>query len=124
MGKLITGEGSKRPVRLLYNDWLVVEGINACRSSDTVVELSHSNNNVIRRVTAWDAADNNSTIFTVHNGLYNRLEDVAGRGTARQNLLLLDQTLHKPIELVARKKLVQISADEIEGRRVSGKPGR
>ena len=32
---LITGQGQPRPVRLSYNDWFVIEGINACCSSDT-----------------------------------------------------------------------------------------
>jgi hypothetical protein len=81
---LITGQGTQPPAKLNYNDWFAIEGINACCSSKTVVEVSHSNNNVIRRVAAWDAADNNSEIFGVHDGLYNLLEDVAGWGTARK----------------------------------------
>ncbi len=46
--------------------------------------LRRSNNNVVRRVAAWDAADNNTSIFGVHYGSYNLFEDVAGWGTARK----------------------------------------
>ena len=45
----------------------------------------HSNHNVVRRVAAWDAADNNTNIFGVHYAAtYNLFEDVAGWGTARK----------------------------------------
>ncbi len=83
-GKVLISGGGWAPVHLDYNDWFVIEGINACCAGQTVVELSHAHNNVIRRVAAWDAADNNSEIFGVHDGLYNLLEDVAGWGTARK----------------------------------------
>jgi hypothetical protein len=84
-GKVLISGGGSAPVHLDYNDWFVVEGINACCAGQTVVELSHAHNNVIRRVAAWDAADNNSEIFGVHsNSSFNVLEDVAGWGTARK----------------------------------------
>ena len=78
------GYSSDFAVLLNYNDWFVVEGINACCARDSIVGLSYSNNNVIRRVAAWDAGDGNSNIFGVHNSSYNLLEDVAGWGTARK----------------------------------------
>jgi hypothetical protein len=81
---LINGGGTNQPVVLSNNDWFVVEGLNACCSSNSVVSLSHSNNNLVRRVTGWDAADNNEDIFGVHHGSYNLFEDVAGWGTARK----------------------------------------
>jgi hypothetical protein len=81
---LINGQGGQLPVQLYYNDWFVIEGINACCSGGAVVALSHSNNNVVRRVAAWDAADKNATIFGAHSASYNLFEDVAGWGTARK----------------------------------------
>jgi hypothetical protein len=81
---LITGQGSRNPVWLDYNDWFLIEGINACCAESTVLGIEHGNHNVIRRVAAWDAADGNTNIFGVHYGLYNLLEDVAGWGTARK----------------------------------------
>ena len=82
---LINGQGIQRPVLLLYNDWFVIEGINACCSTDDVVGLSRSNNNIIRRVAAWDAADANTNVFSAHlSSSYNLFEDVAGWGTARK----------------------------------------
>jgi hypothetical protein len=83
-GKVLIKGGGSLAVQLYYNDWFVIEGINACCAGPAVVLLSHSNNNVIRRVAAWDATDSNSVIFTVHHSLYNLFEDVAGWGTARK----------------------------------------
>jgi hypothetical protein len=83
-GVLIDGESSRRPVLLNYNDWFVIQGINACCSNATVVEIANSNHNVIRRVAAWDAVDSNRTIFGANSGNFNLFEDVAGWGTARK----------------------------------------
>ena len=80
----IDGTGATIPVRLYYNNYFVIEGINARNSSASVVDLSRSSNNIIRRVAAWDAADNNTNIFGIHNGTNNLLEDVAGWGVARK----------------------------------------
>ena len=81
---LLDGRGQWHPLRLLRKDWYVVEGVNACCSAATVVNLDHSNHNVIRRVAAWDAAEGNNEIFGVHFGEHNLLEDVAGWGIARK----------------------------------------
>jgi hypothetical protein len=80
----INGQGSYTPIRLSENDYFVVEGINARNSVSTVVSISRSNNNIIRRVAAWDAADGNHSIFGIHYGTNNLLEDVAGWGVARK----------------------------------------
>jgi hypothetical protein len=81
---LIDGENIRRPVVLNTNDWFVVEGINACCSSASVVEIAHASHDLIRRVAGWDAHDGNDKIFAVHDGEHNTLEDVAGWGTARK----------------------------------------
>jgi hypothetical protein len=80
----INGQGSYYPVQLSYVNYFTVEGINASNSAGTVVSISNSSNNIIRRVAAWDAADGNYTIFGIHYGSYNLLEDVAGWGIARK----------------------------------------
>jgi hypothetical protein len=80
----INGQGSYIPVRLSYNDYFVIEGINASNSVASVVTLSNSSNNIVRRVAAWDAADGNHSIFGIHYGNNNLLEDVAGWGIARK----------------------------------------
>ena len=80
----IHGQGSYVPVLLRYNDYLVLEGFNARSSVASVVSLTNSNNNIIRRVAAWDAADGNYHIFAVHYSKNNLLEDVAGWGIARK----------------------------------------
>lgn len=80
----VNGQGSAVPVRLYYNNYFVIEGINARSSAESVVSLSRSNNNIVRRVAAWDAADANHMIFAVNSGTHNLLEDVAGWGIARK----------------------------------------
>ncbi|RMF83095.1 MAG: hypothetical protein D6736_22110 [Nitrospinota bacterium] len=80
----IDGERVRRPVRLYYNDYFILEGFNAHSSNASVVELSRSNHNIVRRVVAWDAADKNTNIFGIHGGKYNLLEDCAGWGVARK----------------------------------------
>src|SRR6185436_1220488 len=80
----INGQGSYYPVQLSYNNYFVIEGINASNSAASVVSISYSNNNIVRRVAAWDAADGNHSIFGIHNSTYNLLEDVAGWGIARK----------------------------------------
>jgi hypothetical protein len=81
---LIDGQGARRPVYLYQNDWFLIDGINACCSSASVVEIARSSHDVIRRVAAWDAHDGNDKIFGVHYSQYNTLEDVAGWGIARK----------------------------------------
>ena len=80
----INGQGGATPVQLSYNNYFTIEGINASNSVSSVVSISYSNNNIIRRVAAWDAADGNHTIFGIHNSSNNLLEDVAGWGIARK----------------------------------------
>lgn len=80
----IDGQGTYVPVRLSYNSYFIIEGINASNSAASVVTMSNSNNNIVRRVAAWDAADGNHSIFGIHSGSYNLLEDVAGWGIARK----------------------------------------
>lgn len=80
----INGQGGAYPVQLSYNNYFSIEGINASNSAASVVSISNSNNNIVRRVAAWDAADGNHSIFGIHNSNYNLLEDVAGWGIARK----------------------------------------
>src|SRR5215471_3507498 len=82
---LVNGQAVRRPILLTGNDWFVVEGLNACCAPATVVEISNSSSNdIIRRVSAWDAAEGNYSIFGIHYGDHNLLEDVAGWGIARK----------------------------------------
>jgi hypothetical protein len=81
---LIDGEGARSPVRLDYNDYFILEGLNASRSGGTVVLISHSKHAIVRRVAAWDAADNNTNIFGTHSSEHVLFEDVAGWGIARK----------------------------------------
>jgi len=81
---LVDGQGTHQPIRLWFNDWFVLEGLNACCSSASVVDILRSNHVVVRRVAAWDATDRNNSIFGIHYGDHNLLEDVAGWGVARK----------------------------------------
>jgi len=86
----LDGENARRPVKLYFNDYFVLEGFNAHGASGgrdhaSVVELSHSNHCVVRRVCAWDAQDGNTEIFGTHgHGDHNLFEDCAGWGIARK----------------------------------------
>jgi hypothetical protein len=80
----IDGQSVNNPVHLRRNDYFVLEGFNAHHSKGSVIELSSSNHNIVRRVAAWDAADGNTNIFGIHHGTHNVLEDIAGWGIARK----------------------------------------
>jgi len=81
---LLNGTYSQPPIQLYYNDWFVIEGVNACCSINSVVTIARANNNVIRRVVAWDSSDGNNEIFGIHAATFNLLEDIAAFGTARK----------------------------------------
>jgi hypothetical protein len=80
----INGRSVNGTVVLRENDYFVIEGINAHHSSGSVVVMTYSDHNVVRRVAAWDAADANYHIFGVHLGYFNLLEDCAGWGIGRK----------------------------------------
>ncbi len=81
---LIDGEGVRYPVQLYQTEYIIIEGMNACRSKMTVVGVSRSSHCIVRRVCAWDAGDDNTNIFAAHYGDYNVFEDCAGWGIARK----------------------------------------
>jgi predicted peptidase len=86
----IDGQGLNAPVRLSYNNYFTIEGVNAHNAGSptsinvSVVNVSYSSNNILRRICAWEAADGNTNVFGVHHGNYNLLEDCAAWGTARK----------------------------------------
>jgi hypothetical protein len=82
----INGEGVRRPIELLNNDHFVIDGINAHNSSADVIHIGKgADNNIIRRVVAWDANVNlNVHVWQVNGNSGNLLEDVAGFGTGRK----------------------------------------
>jgi hypothetical protein len=83
---LIDGENLRNPVLLRNNHWFIIEGINAKRSPGTVVLISAlSNNNIVRRVCAWDTQlTANNHVFQTDNGSNNVFEDVCGFGIGRK----------------------------------------
>jgi len=83
-GAWLDGEGKNRPIYIYRSSHIIVEGLDASNSGDSVVEASGSNNITLRRICAWDAADNNTQIFGVHHGEHNLIEDCAGWGIARK----------------------------------------
>ena len=81
----LNGEGARQPVKLRFNNWFVLEGFNAHDSSYYVLELSRSENNIVRRVVAWNTPmDVNAHVFGMPNSKYTLLEDVAGFGRGRK----------------------------------------
>ncbi|MBM3333811.1 hypothetical protein FJY63_04035, partial [Candidatus Sumerlaeota bacterium] len=89
-GAEIDGENARHPVKLYRNNWFILEGFNAHsahsggRGSASVVELSRSNHNIVRRICAWDAQDANADIFGIHHSEHNLIEDCAAWGIARK----------------------------------------
>jgi len=82
---LIDGQGARQPVKLENCVRMTVEGIDACNSNQTVVEIVYGHGNVIRRVCAWDAAEGNHAIFGAHWSTASLFEDCGGWGRARKS---------------------------------------
>jgi hypothetical protein len=83
----IDGQFVRRPVSLSANSWWVFEGFNAKNgdAAAVVYYVNGSNDNIMRRVVAWDAAINaNNNVIGVHRSVRNLFEDVAAFGTARK----------------------------------------
>lgn len=93
-GPLIDGQNARQPVSLKENDYWTIEGINARNSPFSVVGISTgANNNIIRRVIAWDSsASDNVHVFAVNYGSDNLLEDIAGWGRGRKILGMQQDT--------------------------------
>ena len=80
-GVTLDGQFVRIPVNLLAgNNWWVIEGINAKNGTRSVVDV-RGNDNIVRRVVAWDADFGGSRIFSCQStGTRNLFEDVAGFG--------------------------------------------
>jgi hypothetical protein len=85
-GVRINGQGVNTPVILGNNDYFVLVGFDAHAGATEVVRLSGgADNNIVRRVCAWDANTNgNYTVFSMQYGSGNLLEDVCGFGIGRK----------------------------------------
>jgi hypothetical protein len=81
---LIDGQFQRRPVTFVGNSWWVLEGFNAKQGTSAVIYVVNgSNNNIFRRIVAWDAYIHyNSAVFSVDNSDSNLVEDVGVFGTA------------------------------------------
>ena len=82
----INGGGTKRPLHLNNNSWWVFEGFDVHDSNLDVVLISdNADNNIFRRIVAWNAKDNdNRMVWSIASNTGNVLEDVAGFGTGRK----------------------------------------
>jgi hypothetical protein len=87
-GVTIDGQFQRRPVFLYHNSWWLLEGFNAKQSRHEVIYLDHSNNNIFRRIVAWDAwmLNNSIVILPTYESTDNLFEDVAAFGTGRKVL--------------------------------------
>jgi hypothetical protein len=85
-GVRIDGRGVGAPIKLKNNDYFLIEGINAHNGLCSVVLLdAGADNNIVRRVVAWDAkVDGNCIVWQMNKNTGNLLEDVAGFGTGRK----------------------------------------
>ena len=95
----INGQGENGPVLLNRNNYFVLEGFNAHHSSDnSVVRVTRSHHNVVKRVVAWDAPDGNEGIVSAGASEYTLFEDVAAWGIGR-----------KVFELITGRKFYDLS---------------
>jgi hypothetical protein len=80
---VIDGQFQRRPVTFVGNSWWVLEGFNAKQGTSAVIYVGRgSNNNIFRRIVAWDAYIHyNSAVFSVDNSDNNLVEDVGLFGT-------------------------------------------
>jgi hypothetical protein len=76
---VIDGQFQRRPVTLNGNSWWVLEGFNAKHGTDAVIYVTNaSNNNILRRIVAWDAYIHyNGAVFSINASDNNLVEDVA-----------------------------------------------
>jgi hypothetical protein len=81
-GVILDGQFARIPINLLSgNNWWIIEGINAKNGTTSVVSVL-GNDNIVRRVVAWDAQFSNATrvLACQSTGARNLFEDVAGFG--------------------------------------------
>jgi hypothetical protein len=85
---VLDGQFVQQTVSLYANSWWVLEGFNAKNGSNTVIYVgNNSNNNIFRRIVAWDAHTNsNSIVFSFSGGDGNLVEDVALFGAAGRSI--------------------------------------
>jgi hypothetical protein len=87
---IIDGQGVRIPVHLKgwQTGYVIIEGIVAKNSSAGVFYLEGSNNNILRRVSGYDAnTDTNSHVITVW-GDNNLVEDCVAAGTGRKMIVV------------------------------------
>ena len=82
----INGQSARQPLKFNNNSWWIVEGVNLYNGSNNVVEVwTNSNNNIFRRIVAWDApVTDNAMLFLNGQNTGNLYEDIAGFGNARK----------------------------------------
>jgi Chondroitinase B len=86
----IDGQDQRIPV-YLYRDYYIIEGIVARNGNHTVYFISGSNN-ILRRVSGYDAnLDVNSDVFAIYDSHNNLIEDCLAAGTGRKMVLWLPQ---------------------------------
>jgi hypothetical protein len=88
-GALLDGQFTNVPVLLRANSWWVLQGFNAKNGAPVVIYLGYgtspsSDNNVLRRIVAWDAdGTKNAAIAQHYNANNNLWEDVGIFGMGR-----------------------------------------
>jgi hypothetical protein len=90
-GARINGGRTQVPVKLRNNDHFILEGFDAHNGpvgqgySAVVLLETGADNNVVRRVVAWDASPSENTqVIASNRNTGNLFEDVAGFGTGRK----------------------------------------
>jgi hypothetical protein len=84
----LNGQFVNAVVRLIANSWWQIEGFNAHSAIGNVIHIADgSNNNIFRRIIAWDShIEKNSMPWAINSASNNLIEDCAGFGTGRKTV--------------------------------------
>jgi hypothetical protein len=97
----IDGQGVRRPVLIGAASWVLLEGFDACCSSENVVSIFDSHDVTLRRIVAWDAKDvpdiSDYMVLTASYSPRVTFEDVAGFGRGRKIFQFIANTTNGSI---------------------------
>lgn len=97
---LIDGQGTNIPVVLSGNKWVTIYGINACRSSNSVISISSCEDVTVSSCVAWDAADDggNNTVYSISSSIRVKVSGCAGFGIGRKIFSVSSSSYYCTIE--------------------------
>ncbi|MFH0863551.1 MAG: chondroitinase-B domain-containing protein [Candidatus Gottesmanbacteria bacterium] len=95
---IIDGQNTRIPCEVYNKSYVILEGLVCKNSNDDVVYLhGYSTSNItLKRITAFNAGNNNNAVFSLWGGSSYLIEDCAGWGNGRKMLNVME-TSHATI---------------------------